>query len=396
MITVATKRNQSGAVSLFVVIFAALLMTIVTVSFVQIMIKDQQQAGIQDLSQSANDAALAGVEDAKRLLLLDQSCRDGTAAATINCAAIATALTPVPGQNETDCSTLSQSGIVGETNNETLIRQSAGDNAEKLDQAYTCVKIGVNTVNYEGKLEANKTTLVPITGVSTFDSVEISWFTSQDVSSTSTNPTVGFPSSGPEVNLPRIGTKWPLNYPPLLRTQLVQLGGSFKTIDFDDSQAGRSNAHTLFLYPGETGLSNFDFAVDGRRSGTSAPHLTECEPSFITEQYLCKATITLPAPIDGDVVNRNAYLRLTALYNGARFSVKLKNGASDVLFNRVQPEVDATGRANDVFRRVKARVELKGDFPYPEAAIDMVGDLCKNFTITDTEAGYVPSGTCTP
>ena len=79
MVKVATKRNQSGAVSLFVVIFAALLMTIVTVSFVQIMVKDQQQAGIQDLSQSANDAALAGVEDAKRLLLLDQSCRDGTA-----------------------------------------------------------------------------------------------------------------------------------------------------------------------------------------------------------------------------------------------------------------------------------------------------------------------------
>lgn len=396
MVKVATKRNQSGAVSLFVVIFAALLMTIVTVSFVQIMVKDQQQAGIQDLSQSANDAALAGVEDAKRLLLLDQSCRDGTAAATINCAAIATALTPVPGQNETDCNALSQAGIVGETNNETLIRQTAGDNAEKLDQAYTCVKIGVNTVNYEGKLEANKTTLVPITGVSTFDSVEISWFTSQDVSSTNTNPTIGFPSPSPEVNLPRIGTEWPLNYPPLLRTQLVQLGGSFKIVDFDDTQAGRSNAHTLFLYPGEAGLSNFDFAVDGRRSGTSAPHLTQCEPNFLTEQYLCKATITLPAPIDGNVVDRNAYLRLTSLYNGARFSVKLKNGGSDVLFNRVQPEVDATGRANDVFRRVKARVELKGDFPYPEAAIDMVGDLCKNFTITDAEAGYVPSGTCTP
>jgi len=360
------------------------------------MVKDQQQAGIQDLSQSANDAALAGVEDAKRLLLLDQSCRDGTAAATINCTAITAALTPMPGQNETDCSALSQSGIVGEINNETLIRQSAGDNAEKLDQAYTCVKIGVNTVNYEGKLEANKTTLVPITGVSTFDSVEVSWFTSQDVSSTNTNPTIGFPSTGPEVNLPRIGTQWPLNYPPLLRTQLIQLGGSFKVADFDDSQAGRSNAHTLFLYPGDAGLSNFDFAVDGRRSGTSAPHLTECEPNFIAEQYLCKATITLPAPIDGNVANRNAYLRLTSLYNGARFSLKLKNGASDVLFNRVQPEVDATGRANDVFRRVKARVELKGSFPYPEAAIDMAGDLCKNFTITDAEAGYVPSGTCTP
>ena len=392
---IATKE-QSGAVSLFVVIFAALLLTIVTVGFVQIMVKDQQQATTQDLSQSANDAALAGIEDAKRLLLLDQSCRDGTAASTVNCSAIATALTPIPGQNETDCDTLSKAGIVNETNNETLIQQSTGDNAEKLDEAYTCVKVGVNTVNYEGRLEANKTTLVPIIGVSTFDRVELSWFSPEDVSTTNTNPTVGFPSSGPDVDLPRLGTKWPSNYPPLLRTQLIQLGGSFKLADFDDSQGGRGNAHTLFLYPAEAGSTTFDFALDGRRSGASTPRAIACEPNFSSASYLCKATIILPAPIDGNAANRNAYLRLTSLYNGARFSIKLKNGASDVLFNRVQPEVDSTGRANDVFRRVKARVELKGDFAYPEAAIDVVGDLCKNFTITDAEGGYSTSSTCTP
>lgn len=391
------SKGQSGAVSLFVVIFAALLLTIVTVGFVQIMVKDQQQATTQDLSQSANDAVLAGVEDAKRLLLLDQSCRDGTAAPTINCAAIATALTPTPGQNETDCDALSKAGIVNEINNETLIQQSTGDNAEKLDEAYTCVKVGVNTVNYEGRMEANKTTLVPIFGVSTFDSVEVSWFSSQDVSSTDTNPAIGFPSTGPNVALPRVGTKWPLNYPPLLRTQLVQLGGSFKLTDFNDSQPGnRSNTNTLFLYPSATGLENKDFALDARRSNTNTPQQVRCNTDFLSASYACKATITLPAPIDGNTANRNAYLRLTALYNGARFSIKLKNGANEVLFNRVQPEVDSTGRANDIFRRVKARVELKGDFAYPEAAIDMVGDLCKNFTITDTEGGYSTSGTCTP
>lgn len=389
------KSSQSGAVSLFVVIFATLLMTIVTVGFVQIMVKDQQQAGIQDLSQSANDAALAGVEDAKRLLLLDQSCRDGTAAPTINCAAITAALTPIPGQNETDCDTLSQGGIVGETNNETIIQQSAGDNAETLDQAYTCVKIGVNTANYEGRLDVNKTTLVPISGVSSFDTVEVSWFSQEDVSSTS--PTVGFPSSGPDVKLPRVGTQWQQNYPPLLRTQLIQLGSSFKLSDFNDSQPGnRSNTNTLFLYPSATGTENKDFALDARRSNTNAPQQVRCNDSFVTAMYACKATIALPVPIDGNTGNRNAYLRLTALYNSARFSIKLKSGATEVFFNRVQPEVDSTGRANDVFRRVKARVELKGDFSYPEAVIDMTGDLCKNFTITDMESGYSTSSTCTP
>lgn len=390
--------RQQGAVSLFVVIFAALLMTIVTVSFVQFMLRDQQQATTNDLSQSANDSALAGVEDAKRLLLLDQSCRDGTAASGINCIAIANALNPVAGSNETTCNALVQAGLVGQTNDETIVQQSVGDNAGKLDQAYTCVKIAVNTADYKNDLDVNQSILVPITGVAAFDRVEVSWFSRSDVQNDTTSTTVGFPTTGPDVSLPRVGSRWQLNYPPLLRTQLIQTGSSFSLSDFDDSQPGnRSNANTLYLYPSATGVENKDFALDARRSPTNIPQQVRCSNSFTAAEYVCKATILLPAPIDGNVTNRNAYLRLTALYNGAHFSVKLKNGTSEVLFNRVQPQVDSTGRANDIFRRIKARIELSGDFTYPEAAIDMTGDLCKNFTITDAEDGYsVGTGTCTP
>lgn len=390
-------KSERGAVSLFVVIFAALLITIVTVGFVQLMLRDQQQSTISDLSRSANDSALAGVEDAKRLLLLNQSCKDGSAAPSVNCTAITTALTPVAGSNETACSTLSDAGIVGTTGNETIIEQSSGDGAAKLDQAYTCVKIGVNTSNYEGSLALNGSAIVPITGVSAFDRVEISWFSREDVSSVTNDPTVGFPSSGADVSLPRVGSRWQFNYPPLLRTQLIQLGSNFKLSDFNDSQVGgRSNANTLFLYPSTAGLPDKDFALDARRSPTNIPQLVSCVTTFTTATYACKATIQLPTPIDGSTANRNAYLRLTSLYNSAHFSIVLKNGANTVLFNGVQPEVDSTGRANDVFRRVKARVELTSNFSYPETAIDMVGNLCKNFTVTDTEAGYSVSGSCTP
>lgn len=391
-----TQYKQQGAVSLFVVIFAALLMTIVTIGFVQIMLRDQQQATTNDLSQSANDSALAGVEDAKRLLLLDQSCRDGTASSGVNCVAIANALTTVSGTNETECDALARAGLVGQTNNETIVQQVVGDNAAKLDQAYTCVKIAVNTGDYKKDLKTNQSILVPITGVSTFDRVEVSWFSRSDVQDNTTSTTVGFPSTGADVPLPRVGTRWQLNYPPLLRTQLIQTGSSFSLTDFDDQASGRSNANTLFLYPSETGIENKDFALDARRSSTTTPQQVLCKSDFTAAEYVCKATILLPAPIDGSAANRNAFLRLTALYNNAHFSVKLKNGTSDVLFNRVQPEVDSTGRANDIFRRVKARVELTGDFSYPEAAIDMAGDLCKNFTVTDAEDGYAPSGTCNP
>ncbi len=388
--------KQSGVVSLFVVIFATLLITVVTISFIQLMVKDQKQATASDLSQSAYDSAQAGVEDAKRLLLLDQSCRNGVALAGINCGTIANALTPAAGQSETACNTLAQAGIVGETNNETIIQQSAGDNAAKLDQAYTCVKIKIKTDDYKGSIAVNGSDIVPIFGVGTFDTVELKWFSRADISSTTNDPTIGFPSSGANVSLPPVGSKWQFNYPSLLRTQLMQLGSSFKLTDFDNSQAGnKSNANTLFLYPSSTGLIDKDFALDGRRSPLNAPQQVKCNTSFVDGEYACTALLHLPTPIDGSA-NRNAYLRLSALYNGTHYSLKLKNGATDVQFDRVQPEVDSTGRANDLFRRVDARVELKGDFTYPEAAIDLAGSLCKNFTVTDTDDGYVNTSTCTP
>jgi hypothetical protein len=92
-----------------------------------------------------------------------------------------------------------------------------------------------------------------------------------------------------------------------------------------------------------------------------------------------------------------AYLRLSTLYNASHFMVKLYNtdtGSSLVRFKGVQPQVDSTGRANDMFRRVQALVELKGVVTYPEAAVDIAGNLCKNFLITDTESHYVNK--CTP
>lgn len=397
MRTFIQQHKQSGAVSLFVVIFAALLMTVVTVGFVQLMLKDQQQSTANDLSQSAYDSAQAGVEDAKRLLILDELCRNNAAAAGVNCATIASALTPAPGQFETGCDTLAKAGLVVENNNEAIIQQSTTDNSAKLDQAYTCVKIGVHTDTYKGQIGVNQSNIVPIAGVSAFDRVEVSWFSKEDISSTTDDPAITFPGENTgDISLPPVGSEWAFNTPALLRTQLMQTGTNFKLTDFDDQASSKSNANTLFLYPAQNGLDEKDFALDARRSITNAPQQAKCHPSLNDHEYACTTTLLLPAPIDGNVAQRNAFLRLSALYNGAHYSLRLKQGTEYVKFDRVQPEVDSTGRANDMFRRVKARVELKGDFTYPEAAVDIAGNLCKNFMITDAEEGFSGTTSCTP
>jgi Tfp pilus assembly protein PilX len=391
------RVNEQGAVSLFVVIFAALLMTILTVSFIQLMLRDQQQATTSDLSQSAYDSAQAGVEDAKRLLILNQSCKSGAASSNVDCNKVYQALTPPNGSNETNCDTLSAAGLVGETDGETKIQANTNAGDLKLDQAYTCVKIATDTDDYKGTLTAGQSIVVPIRGTSAFDTVELSWFSREDLSNPN-NVTAKTPLGG-SIELPPVGS-WDKDWPSLLRAQLIQTGASFSLDQFDTSQADKSNTNTLFLYPNNVATANnqYNFGVnDLRRSPLNAPKLIRCETNLSQFAYSCTATLKLPASIDGQTgTNRNAYLHLGALYNDSHFQIKLKQGSTPVRFDSVQPIVDSTGRANDVFRRVQARVQLSSDYTYPDAAIDLQGDLCKNFTITNDNSGYSNSATCTP
>jgi Tfp pilus assembly protein PilX len=366
------QSSQKGAVSLFIVIFTALLMTTITVSFMQLMTKDQQQATYGDLSESAYDSAIAGVEDAKRALLLEQECLGQN---TARCNDIRAAI--ASGQ----CNTLDVIFGTGSTT-ETKIKQSIDD--EKLEQAYTCVKINKDTATFLGALNSGvNPTLVPLRGKDSFNRVIISWNLSKS------GETVNLPAPGSK-SLPPVGTDWPESRPSLLRTQLINGKGNFRLSDFDKS--GFSN--TLFLYPSPTGLTTADFVVDNRRSpsGGSEPQLISCASSVPSGSYACTVTVNIAPAISAG--SQTAFLSIAALYNATDFKVELLNGNVPVMFDGVQPEVDSTGRANDLFRRVTSRIELNDTFNYPLAAIETSGNLCKNFSVTTEPTDY--KNRCTP
>ncbi|MDB5165146.1 MAG: hypothetical protein JWM00_36 [Candidatus Saccharibacteria bacterium] len=377
-----TKNRQQGAVSLFVVIFTALLVIIVTVGFVQLMVRNQQQATQSDLSQSAYDSALAGVEDAKRAMVISKKCASDPAPTV--CQGIDAKL------DSQQCSTLSAI-FDGSATDERKIQQSVSD--ESLDQAYTCVKIIQNTPDYTRKgLQPGKSHLIPLRVApgESFDKIEIKWFTrddiSEDFSGDNTLPanyaSMPFPMSGDD-------TRWGKTAPPLLRTQLIKTGSSF-TLSSLETTGGLGNANTLFLYPTNIGL-DVPFSADPGIDGPihSTPQSVKCNNSQFSEgDYACTVTLTLPEPTSG------AYLRLSALYNKTRYKVVMKNGDAVVRFHGVQPEVDSTGRANDLFRRVNARIQFEStDFPYPEDAVDLYGSLCKDFSVTSKIEHY-DAGRC--
>jgi len=376
------KNYQRGAVSLFVVVFTALLVIIVTVGFVQLMIRNQQQATQSDLSQSAYDSALAGVEDAKRAMVIAKKCANDSAP-TI-CQNIETKL------DSELCSTLSTI-FEGSAADERKIKQTNSD--ELLDQAYTCVKVIQNTPDYTRKgLQPGKSHFIPlrVAAGESFDKVEIKWFTREDISE-DFNGDNTLPTDFESTPLPPTGddARWGKTVPPLLRSQLIKTNGSF-LLDSLETTGGSGNASTLFLYPSNIGPA-LPFSADPGFEGPthSTPQKVKCDNDRFSEgDFACTATLTLPGAITG------GYLRLSAFYNKTRYKVVMKNGDTVVKFHGVQPEVDSTGRANDLFRRVKARVQFEStDFPYPEDALDLYGSLCKDFSVTSKIEHY-DSGDC--
>lgn len=394
------RRNFSqGAVSIFMVIFAMLIIAVVTIGFLRLMTMDQRQATSNDLAQSAYDSALAGVEDAKRALIAYQKA----------CDLDSNSCNPALFNNTQSCnSALLGLGVVSAPSGAEVPVQRSGGSARDaaLDQAYTCVKITPNTPDYRGSLAADESTLVPLRSVpgTSFDSIRVSWFNSKDVPSGTSTLSLGSSAPGTQTLVPK--GSWPENRPSLLRTQFMQISkDGFAMTDFDSKTAtGQSNANTLFLYP--TTISSASVSVadfDARRSGSnlypspasnaSAPFASSCSPAtLVSGGYACSATLTLPEPVGGG--DRTAYLRLVPFFRATHFKVELLSGGSVVEFGGVQPSVDSTGRANDLFRRVEARVNLNAvNFPFPEAAVDVSDNFCKDFTVTPET--YI-SGGCAP
>ena len=387
------RGSSQGGVSIFIVIFTALLVTVIATSYTQLMVRSQQQATEEDLSNSAYDSAMAGVEDAKRALVRMQECQLGDTAADEVCAdGIRDAL------DTASCDSLQAAGVV--------TFNSSGEvpvGAPEQNQAYTCVKVALDTDSYKDDgVSSGKPVVIPLktrTGSTAtgFNKITISWFAQKDITTGETVAT--FPTlspSFPAAALPLTSSDlagWPSTAPALLRLQLIQF--KHRDIDiskFNDKQT--DNAKTLFLYPQDTPVTTLDFDSDDRRKdGNSENNLqvASCSSNFSTNGgYACKVTINVPLP-DGvaDKKDREAYLEVQPFYQDATsFKVELYDGSTKVNLHEVQPRVDSTGRASTLFRRVEANISLRNsglDLGYPDAALSVNGDICKNFFVTDNE-----------
>lgn len=379
-------KFKEGGVSIFLVVAACLMVSIVVASFIRVMIRDEQQASQQDLSQSAYDSAQAGVEDAKRFLLkFQKSCGNGEA--TTECENMRVAM------EKQDCRMLGAGGI-GSSTSETQIQTNTSANDKDLNQAYTCVKMQTKTDDFLGEVAENGSKIIPLKGSSPFNRVKIQWFMRADLADASNN-TVDLANTASRDFPINDGKTWTKNHPPVLSSQFVSLRSGGNAEEFNTNGFGnKTGTSTTMLYPADSSIAVNEennkvhlSAVDSKKKtgdGSNAPAPVICNKNLNDKVYACSTYVEFGEHVNTDTT---AFMRLAMFYNKASFSIKLYNGNDLVQFDGVQPKVDSTGRANDNFRRVESRIEaMDNNFPYPDFALDASGGdktLCKDFMVTN-------------
>lgn len=387
-------RNDKGIVSIFVVIFAALLLTVITVGFVRLMIQEQQRATDGDLASSAYDSAVAGVEDGKRVI---RRCAEGDAVA---CAAI---------QNH-ECNTVSAAGVAQSIGGEVMVR-ARGSTDVSLNQAYTCVKITMQTDDVTVNLYKDRSLVIPLKASSDFRSIRIRWMHRNTGDGTYIGgdaSTLAVPTTPMDLTSLPPEAGWNPDAASLLRVQAITPGTN--TIRVADLDSG--SVSTVFLRPanivgglfGPTATGHAVAIGGDRAAGGTATVITRPSPvpcsqaEYQAQGYACLATLRIAThnvPAGSNV----AFLRLTSLYKDTSAKIELLNEAGDVVpFDGVQPLVDSTGRASNVFRRISSRVSLSmNTIDYPEYAVDVTGSLCKNYYVTVNSGMVGPNPpTCSP
>ena len=428
----SNDNRQKGAVSLFVVIFTSLLFVAVTVGFTVLMLSDQNQSTDNDLAQSALDSANAGTEDAKRVLAQYSDCIErgvitGTETESdgSQCGRIAAAI------NRGSCNIVNAAIGDSNTDEERVISQSEGDRS--LHQAYTCVKVSPDTDSFIGKIrDEGDVRVVPLkTDGKQFSTVRISWLSEKDFDTTSdidlsaidynleNNTGLSDSAAGkeyaPYIGLPSKEQWAEDNRGAILRVGAIayQPNGAV-TVDSLDRQSRSVMLNSTNLSgssaPGTSGnpivMSEFDrhrVVGDNGETADKGEQQLYLEPQQVNSPasvscnvnsdsgYMCTTHLRLANGADNFNPDHLYYMTVASLYRNASFKIELlDDSGNNVMFRNVQPEIDATGRANDVFRRVVSRVESSdaSESPYPRAAVGSKSSVCKSFIITDDPDDY--------
>ncbi len=442
------KQFKKGAASFYIVAFATLILMVLALSFTAVIISEMTRTSNDDLAQSAYDSAMAGIEDAKLAFYNYQNCKAksgaGTVSGGVSCKDI---IDYVEVANKRDCNMVGN--ILGRVTTDEGVEIKQGNVNNNMQQFYTCTKIATSLVDYRATLSSSNPTKVikaKFDGVNANDikKVKINWYS--DTRDAHYN---NYSASGSGM----FKSASSIAVPPTVSLAMVQTGGDeFRLSDFDstvyggercDDQSGCTDRGMIYLVPNSGSVSDKTNYYKGAKNGlsntipkdaliksndkvtTNLPYVVKCDDK---EDFWCSAEIELPSPIKSQADaasgvqsdgtrNNNTFVFVVSLPYGkptTDFSLEFycadgNNCANSKIEGRteetasantnlaflksVQVEVDSTGRANDLFRRVVTRLENNDDFALSIAgALELLGSgytMQKDFAINSEEGPVI-------
>ncbi len=365
--------NQKGLVSIAVTMMFLAIITLITVSFAFLMRREQQQVLDRQLSTQAFYAAESGVSDAVSLLNAQPNTDID------NCEDSQTTFSDFTNR------TLSDAGPI----------------------EYTCVLIdrSPTELSFDEIGTDTSRTIRLQSGAGNFSNVIISWQASnypddQDpVFATNQNfnlPTRAFNNSEagsykpdrPEcvAGIDTVRGSF-ANSTGMVRAMLIPASGDRDTL-IDESK-------TFFLYPKCGQIVTTDPSEFTANFGSSADNgkllSGVCEEGGLAASQnlnFCNIQIS-------NVNSSDIYLNLKSIYQASSIKIQVTDGEGNPMpLIGQQAVIDATGKANDVLRRIQVRVPLRQthDQFAPEFVLESMDDICKRL---QTRPGSTSYGGCT-
>lgn len=364
--------RKKGAASFYIVAISTLILVIVVASFATLIVSQMERTSNADLSQSAYDAAMAGVEDAKLAYLNYKNCKAAgyTAASSVNideglpndnrnaCSYILYYM------NNPDCDMVAK--MLGRTVNTaegTAVDEGVRNN---MQQYYTCVKINNQPQEQTKSLRPYETAVF--------------------------KPVF---ASGSASEIKKIKVRW--GGDSKLSVTILQAPSGFNFDDFTfpsldgDNETG-TNLGTVFLARDDdkSDESVSEDVVMKSNDKTVQNEMHTISRNEGADKY--EAIIELPAVYNGgDLVKKADGLFEIAIMSFDSSSDSEESVSISYLKDDDEPVsienqfvVDSTGRANDLYKRVKVTLDAEGQGDLVIGGPLILGDggLEKNFSVT--------------
>jgi Tfp pilus assembly protein PilX len=333
-----TKQSsrESGMVAIMVTMILMIVISLIVLGFAQISRRNQRQALDRQLSTQAFYAAETGINDAAELIK--------------NAVAGGTAVPAKP-----DCASTG-SGFY--STSPTLDASSS--------VSYTCLTVNPTPSTLAYNSIGTTGTVVPLLATSgTIASITLNW-QSKDSSAT---PVASCPTGTATVF--SAASAWNCGY-GVLRFDLVPTAGSLSLAGL---QSATMTAFVVPLASGGTGTANpITYTTGGGNSMLGV----------ICSNSGCSLTVN-------GLTQGKYYLRVSSLYKDASLQITAVSGTGTaVSFQGAQALLDATGKAQDVLRRIQVRLPLSGSSAngMSDYAIQSSEAICKRFSVMD---GYFQS-----